>query len=133
MKISSQIITSLAGLIAVVTASSSASAQLLPLPESDGSTGNESVADTLKALSSNPNIKWTKENGWAIAIDEAARSIWSFAPPDYAAYPAVVLRRVTPKGSGSAIEMNVNCEASKAACDDLVRTFAQMNGLPLPK
>jgi hypothetical protein len=29
--------------------------------------------------------------------------------------------------------MDVLCEASKEACDDLVRTFAKMNNLPLPQ
>jgi len=29
--------------------------------------------------------------------------------------------------------VDVLCEASKAACDDLVCTFAKMNGLPLPQ
>jgi hypothetical protein len=109
-----------------------AAAQPTPLPESDESIGYESVADALEALSSDPRVQWSKENGWPIATDEGRRSIWSFAPPSYPAYPAVVLRRVTPKGSGSAIEMSVLCEASKAACDDLVRTFSSMNGLPLP-
>ncbi len=28
--------------------------------------------------------------------------------------------------------MDVLCEASKEDCDELVRTFARMNGLPLP-
>jgi len=107
-------------------------AQLRPLPESDRSVGYDTVAQALEALSSDPGVRWTTENSWPIATDEARLSIWSFAPPGYPAYPAVVLRRVTPRGSGSAIEMSVLCEASKTACDDLVRTFAAMNGLPLP-
>ena len=73
------------------------------------------------------------ENGWLIATDEAAYTIWSFAPQGYPAYPAVVKRQVVPKGTGSVITMSVHCEASKSDCDDLVRTFSQMNGLPLPR
>lgn len=91
-----------------------------------------SVADALKALHSKPDVVFTTVNGWTIATDEAAYTIWSFAPLTYPAYPAVVRRQVVAKGSSSLISMAVECEASKAACDELVRTFAQMNGFGLP-
>jgi hypothetical protein len=42
-----------------------------------------------------------------------------------------VKRQVISRAVGSKIEMSVLCEASKRACDDLVRTFAAMNGLHL--
>jgi hypothetical protein len=41
------------------------------------------------------------------------------------------MRKVVAQGAGSVIHMNVLCEASKEDCDDLVRTFADMNGLPV--
>ena len=89
------------------------------------------MAETLEALRSNPGVVFTTENGWLIATDEAAYTIWSFAPQSYSAYPAVVKRQVIADGNGSIMEMNVHCEATKQACDALVRTFAEMNGLPL--
>lgn len=106
-----------------------------PLPEAPQSTvGFESVAEALKALRSKPGLVFTTENGWLIATDEANYTIWSFAPKDYAAYPAMVKRQVIPLGqSQSRIEMSVHCEATKEACDALVRTFAEMNGMPLPE
>lgn len=108
--------------------------QPAPLPEVEHSAvGYETVAKTLEALRSKSGVVFTMENGWLIATDEAAYTIWSFAPQGYPAYPAVVKRQVVPQGSGSAIQMNVHCEASKEACDDLVRTFSKMNGLPLPQ
>jgi hypothetical protein len=85
----------------------------------------------LADLRSHPNVVFTTENGWLIATNEAAYTIWSFAPQGYPAYPAVVKRQVIPQAVGSVIEMRVLCEASKEACDNLVRTFAEMNGLPL--
>jgi hypothetical protein len=102
-----------------------------PLPEASESVGYETVAAALADLRSNPNVVFTTENGWLIGTNEAAYTIWSFAPKGYPAYPAVVKRQVHPKGTGSQIEMAVLCEASKSACDELVRTFAQMNSLPL--
>jgi hypothetical protein len=105
-----------------------------PLPEkSDSNIGYETVAAALTGLRSRPGVVFTTENGWLIATEEAVYTIWSFAPQSYPSYPAVVKRQVIPKGTGSLIEMSVLCEASKSACDDLVRTFAQMNGLPLPQ
>jgi hypothetical protein len=104
-----------------------------PLPEAPANIGYETVAAALAGLRSRPGVIFTTENGWLIATDEAAYSIWSFAPQGYPAYPAVVKRQAIPKATGSLMAMSVICEASKTACDDLVRTFAQMNGLPLPQ
>jgi hypothetical protein len=105
-----------------------------PLPEAQGEVIEyPSVAAALQGLHTRSGVVFSTENGWTIATDEAHYTIWSFAPPSYPAYPAVVVRQVIPEGSGSTIEMNVQCEASKAACDDLVRTFSQMNGFDLPK
>ena len=104
-----------------------------PLPEAtETSIEYPSVAAALQALHARPDIVFKTESGWAIATDEAAYTIWSFAPPSYPAYPAMVKRQVVPRGTGSSIVMSVHCEASKAACDDLVRTFSQMSGFDLP-
>ena len=105
-----------------------------PLPEStEASIEYPSVDAALKALHARPGVVFATENGWAIATDEAAYTIWSFAPPGYPAYPAMVKRKVVQNGTGSAMVMSVHCEASKTACDDLVRTFSRLNGLDLPK
>jgi hypothetical protein len=105
-----------------------------PLPESsETNIEYKSVADALQALRARPGVLLTTENGWLIATDEAAYTIWSFAPSSYPAYPAVVKRQVIAKGSGSSMVMSVHCEASKSACDDLVRTFSRLNGFDLPK
>lgn len=98
-----------------------------PLPEATGPVIEyPSVAAALQALHKRRDVVFKSENGWAIAIDEGSRTVWSFAPPSSPAYPAVVKRRVVPSGAGSAIAIDVLCEATKVACDDLVRTFSQM-------
>ena len=104
-----------------------------PLAEASHSTiGYGRVAEALKALRLKAGVVFSMENGWLIATDEAAYTIWSFAPEGYPAYPAVVKRQAIPKGNNaSLIEMTVECRASKDACDELVRTFAEKNGLPI--
>ncbi len=109
-----------------------AQVQQAPLPEAEASIEYQTVSEALAALRAKPGVVLTTENGWLIATDERAYSIWSFAPKGYAAYPAVVKRWAIPKQVGSEMRMDVLCEAAKAACDDLVRTFAKMNRLPLP-
>jgi hypothetical protein len=69
----------------------------------------------------------TTQQGWTIANDSAAMAIWSFAPADNAAYPAAVKRQIENRDGGTFINMSVRCEASKAACDDLVRSFQALN------
>jgi hypothetical protein len=65
---------------------------------------------------------------WTIIVDEKNLTVWSFAPDSYVAYPAVVKRTARSRaGGGSNIEMKVLCEATKEACDQLVREFAAMN------
>ena len=92
-----------------------------------------SVSDAREALKVRPGVVFTVINGWDIATDRAARTIWSFSPDDYPAYPAVVKRQVVKDGGKVFVKMSVQCEASKAVCDDLVRTFAGMTGLALPR
>ena len=93
----------------------------------------ESVAAARQALGSKAGVVFTTVNNWEIATDQAALTIWSFSPRDYPAYPAVVKRQVVKDGGQVSIKMSVHCEASKSACDDLVRTFSRMNGFELPQ
>jgi hypothetical protein len=98
-----------------------------PLPEATGPVIEyPSVAAALQGLHARPDVVFRTENDWTVATDEKAYTVWSFVPPSSPAYPAVVKRRVVPDGTGSAIATDVLCEASKAACDDLVRTFSRM-------
>lgn len=123
-----------AGLAFLIMLAAPAIAQQPPLAESDGRTIEyETVADAVKALSQKDGVLWHEENGWRIAVDKAKLTIWSFSPPEYQAYPAVVKRQAIARGAGSTIVMSVRCEADKDVCDQLVRTFAEMTGLPLPK
>jgi len=100
-----------------------------PLPETTNSeVGYHTVAQALTSLRARHDVSVSTERGWTIITDEKNLTIWSFAPASHPAYPAVVRRVVRARpGGGSDINMSVLCEASKEACDQLVREFDAMN------
>jgi hypothetical protein len=104
-----------------------------PLPEVEGPVIEyPSVAAAQESLSARSDVVISYENRWQIIVDEKTRTIWSFSPADYPAYPAVVKRQVVPAAKGSTMIMSIACEASKAACDNLVIEFQRLNGGVFP-
>jgi hypothetical protein len=98
-----------------------------PVPEVASSTiGYKSVAEALAALRAQP-ITESEQQGWVIFNDPVHTTIWSFAPQDNAAYPSAVKRQMIQKDGAWLINMSVQCEASKKACDQLVRDFQRLN------
>ncbi|MBS0224357.1 MAG: molecular chaperone DnaJ [Proteobacteria bacterium] len=99
------------------------------LPETRESTiGYPSVEAALKDLRGRPGVTFSTENGWTIATEASTFTIWSFAPPRHPAYPTAVKRRVVTESDGMvSLKMEVLCEASKQACDDVVREFQKLN------
>jgi hypothetical protein len=99
-----------------------------PLPEADGHPiGYPTVAAALAALRKRDVVKFSVQQGWTIAEEQAAMSLWSFAPPGNPAYPSAVKRQVVREGDASVLRMSVLCEAEKAPCDALVRSFQALN------
>ncbi len=99
-----------------------------PLPEQADAIGYPTVAAALTGLRSKPGVTFKAENGWTVATDAAAHTIWVFTSEGQPAYPAAIKRQIVEDGQGgSTLEMSVLCEASKADCDNLVRTFQALN------
>jgi hypothetical protein len=99
-----------------------------PLPEQADGVGYSTVAAALIDLRSKPGVTFKAENGWTVATDAALRTIWVFTSEGQPAYPAAIKRQIVEDGhGGSTLEMGVLCEASKADCDNLVRTFQGLN------
>jgi hypothetical protein len=99
-----------------------------PLPETqEASIGYPTVAAALSDLRSKRGVVITTQNGWIIANDSAATTIWSFAPTGNPAYPSAVKRQIEDRDGSAYVKMSVHCEASKSACDDLVRSFQALN------
>ena len=106
----------------------SAYAQETPLPEAEQSTIEyKSVSEALAALRAKPGTEVSKQGNWTIASEQNMNVIWSFAPEGHPAYPALVRRAIVSHDGGISVKMNVQCQASKSACDRLVREFIQMN------
>ena len=86
------------------------------------------MAAALASLTARKDVTISTVRDWTIVTDTKNMTIWSFAPASYSAYPAVVRRVVRARSDGgSDIDMSVLCEASKEACDQLVREFVAMN------
>jgi hypothetical protein len=100
-----------------------------PLPEAGRSTiGYPSVAAALTDLKAQPDAQVSTQGGWTIIAQSDPQALWSFPAREHPAYPSAVRRRITTGADGGLyVAMDVHCEASKAACDDLVRSFQALN------
>lgn len=108
--------------------STCAVAQVAPLPEVERSRIEyNSPAEALAALQSKPNVEISVQGGWTIAYEAASHVLWSFSPQSHASYPSVVKRAVVERNGGVFIDMDVKCQATKQACDELVREFIHLN------
>lgn len=127
-------------LVVGLSAGSGTNAQSPPaLPEAKANTiGYPTVAAALTALKARKDVAISIRDGWTVITDPPNALagapppppwiIWSFAPQGGAAYPAAVKRTITKGPDGAYyLDMAVLCEASKEACDDLVRTFEALN------
>ena len=61
-------------------------------PDSASAIRYRSVAAALEDLRSKPGVEVSDQGGWTIVSDRSNSTLWSFAPPGNAAYPAVVKR-----------------------------------------
>jgi len=88
-----------------------------------------SVAEALAKLSKKEGIKMNVSQGWTIITEYngAIITMWSFAPEDNPAYPAVAKRVFYEEQNGWYVIMNIQCEAEKDACDKFSQDFEDLN------
>lgn len=88
-----------------------------------------SVAEALAELSKKEGIKLNVSQGWTIITEDngAIITMWSFAPKDSSAYPAVAKRVFYDEQGGWYVEMSILCEANKEACDKFNQDFVDLN------
>jgi hypothetical protein len=101
-----------------------------PVADTNGasSIGYSSVAAALADLHSNPEVKFSVQNGWTIVEDRNHFTLWSFAPEGDPAYPSAVKRSAVQAFGGSVnMDMRVLCQSTQAACDKLVADFNVLN------
>lgn len=99
------------------------------VPEAHRALGYQSVAEALEALKTKPGVQInvTKPDGWIIA-NEGRDVVWSFAPPNHYAHPAVVRRELVVQPDGEVtVETRALCQAPKEPCDRLIGEFQALN------
>ena len=97
-------------------------------PEAPSSTiGYPNVTAALAGLHAKRGVVFSSNNGWTIAEDEADKTIWSFPSAGDPAYPSAVKRQLVQTNAGVEMNMNILCQSTKEACDNLVRQFQQLN------
>jgi hypothetical protein len=89
------------------------------------SVGYPSVATALAALQARNDVKTSIQDGWTVIED--GMTMWSFTPAGHPAHPSVAKRTLVEKNGGYSIVMNVLCQSTKSACDQLVADFEQLN------
>jgi len=85
------------------------------------------VSEALAGLGAKKGTEISKQGDWTIVIEPDKNVIWSFAPENHPAYPAMVKRAVISEHGSVFVKMDINCKASKEACDALVHEFIQLN------
>ncbi len=112
----------------MLCASGFANAQQAPLPETTHSNIEyKSVSEALSELRSKPGVEISVQRNWTIVIEPKLQVIWSFAPEGHPAYPSVVKRNFVERDGKAVVDMSVKCNATKNACDALVRDFFKLN------
>jgi len=88
-----------------------------------------SVAEALTVLSKKEGIKLNVSQGWTIITEDngAIITMWSFAPEENPAYPAIAKRVFYDEEGGWYVVMSILCEANKEACDKFNQDFVDLN------
>ncbi len=113
---------SMAGIVGSATAQDLAPADLDAL-------NTATVEETLIELKKDPERVFVDHNGWLVGEKriEGGSELWSFTPEGHDAYPAAIQRLITDGDKALKIEMNIQCDAVKSACEDLEKLFSVMN------
>ena len=93
----------------------------LPPPDPSKGIGFPTPQAALDALRKRTDVDIKVQNKWLVIRDGASKAIWTFAPPDHPAYPAVIKRVIVQTDNHERIETSALCQAKRAACDQLMK------------
>ena len=68
-----------------------------------------------------------RDKSYVAISDKTKDTIWTFTVPGHPAHPSVVCRRPMQDGADLRLQMNVQCNASEAECQKLVKAFQELN------
>jgi hypothetical protein len=100
-----------------------------PTQEPSSEIEYKTVAEALAELRQKEGVKVSVSQGWTIITDDQASimTMWSFAPKDHPAYPAVAKRVFYEEQDSWYVEMSILCEANQEACDAFDQDFVKLN------
>ena len=81
------------------------------------SIGYATLDEAIKSLRAKPGVTFHNQDGWMVAEDTQASTVWLFTPPGHPAYPSMVKRTLVNGPDGAYFDTNVRCLASKDVCD----------------
>lgn len=68
-----------------------------------------------------------RDKAYAVINDDAKGIVWTFTVPGHPAHPSVVCRHIIKDGADMRLETQVQCNASEAECERLVKAFQELN------
>lgn len=78
-------------------------------------TGNEKLPEVFR------------DDNYVALQDKETWAMWTFTLPAHAAHPAVVCRRPVQEGETITLDMVINCQGEKTACNQLDVDFRALN------
>ncbi|MEO1205759.1 MAG: hypothetical protein AAFV45_05450 [Pseudomonadota bacterium] len=85
-------------------------------------------SELFKLLKDERKLEQVHKDASYIALqDKATFAMWTFTQDSQAAHPAVVCRVPLKEGDTITLDMVVNCEGPKKACDQLEYDFKELN------
>jgi hypothetical protein len=88
-------------------------AELPPPPDIPFATVDEATS----ALKAKKGVTFRNQDGWIVAEDLDAFTVWLLTPPNHPAYPSIVKRTLVNGKDGANMETRIRCFASKETCD----------------
>jgi hypothetical protein len=82
------------------------------------------------ALSKDPGAKLkSNAEGWEIVhvTEGPNEGVWTFAPNSHPSFPSVVRRQILEQDGQMFVGMRILCGGAKAACDQYVAEFKELN------
>ena len=93
-----------------------------PVPPAPGNgIGYATPQAALDALRKRTDVEIGVQKKWLVIRDNPNKAIWTFAPPDHPAYPAVIKRMVSSKDGNEKMETSALCQAKREACDAMMK------------
>jgi len=93
------------------------------------SIGYRTVQIAFDDLKDKDGVEISVQGGWTIIQDEGNENLvlWSFTRGSHPAHPAAIKRQIIQRDGRYFIKMDALCQAEKAACDQLMSEFEQLN------